>query len=68
MFSQDRARYEQSLATAHRALWAAQESAELLNDYGAHDACYDMLVDIVRLQESSLKGNLKVPKGQLKLC
>jgi hypothetical protein len=67
-YNANRARYESSLARAHRALYYAQEAAEELRDPGAADDCAQILREISRLADASLKGKARPQlAGQLKM-
>lgn len=64
-----RARYEATLAAAHRAMWQCGNLADQMNDEGAMNDCQGILAEIHRLAEASLKGNLRqtaIMRGQTK--
>lgn len=65
--SQARSRYEQSLATAHRAIYRAIDQAEQLGDQGAEHDCHQILKEIQRLAEASLRGKVRPMRGQAEL-
>lgn len=60
MYSKSRAEYESALSRAHRALYVACEAADDCRDEGAADDCRQLLKEVTRLAEASLKGKLKV--------
>lgn len=60
-YSQNRAIYEHQLALAHRALWRAQEAAVEMGDHGGEQDCAQLLVEVNRVAEKSLKGS---PRGR----
>jgi hypothetical protein len=66
---ENRARYEEALARAHRSLWVAAQTAERQGWDGAFDDITQILVEVTRLTNDSLskKGPAKVMKGQLAL-
>ena len=69
-YSQNRAIYEHQLAIAHRALWRASEAAEEMGDGGAEHDCQQLLKELGRVAEHSLKSNPRARpqlKGQLSL-
>lgn len=68
MYSKDRAIYESCIARAHRALWQAEQAAERMRDEGAVSDLRMLQVEVTRLQNASLSGKVRVPKGQLKLA
>ena len=62
--SEKRARYEHWLGAAHTNLYWASVRAHDLGDEGAAADCEQLLREITRLTEDSLKGNRR---GQLAL-
>ena len=60
--SNDRARLESALSRAHRALYDAQQQAELLGDVSGHDCLYDLMTVVGSLMERSLSSN---PNGRI---
>jgi len=70
-YSINRAAYEAALAAAHRALWRAGIAAEQLGDEGAAQDVDQLLKEVTRLAEASLKGKANarsVLSGQTSLC
>jgi hypothetical protein len=65
---ENRARYEEHLSRAHRAIWAAQKAAERLGDEGAEQDLSQLLREVSRLATASLSGKarrLSRPSGQM---
>jgi hypothetical protein len=66
----NRARMEQAIATAHRAVWRAAEAAEEMGSEGDHEDLVAIMRELTRLQVESLKGRSRRSKqiaGQLDL-
>ena len=64
----DRAQMEAELARAHRALYRAADAAERDGDRGAEEDLRQLLAEVTRIAERSLKGKAR-PRldGQLRL-
>lgn len=58
-YSQSRATMESRLATAHRALHAAATAAAELGDEHAEDDILQILKEVTRVAEDSLKGRAR---------
>lgn len=67
MYTTQRARYEATLARAHRAVWIAVQAAAELGDDGAEQDLTEIMKHLSSMANDSLKGKVKVMKGQLKL-
>lgn len=64
-YSRERAVYESQLAVAHRALWRASEAASEMRDEGAEHDVVQVIKEVTRLAQASLKGKIKTPmRGQ----
>lgn len=62
--TQLQAEYETRLAAAHKWLYLAAETADLLQDYGAAEDLIEIMRHIHQLTEDSLRGK-KQPRRQL---
>lgn len=69
MYTTDRARLESALARAHRALFDASTAAEALNEFGTEEDLRQIMQEVTRLSEASLKGSpgRRQIAGQLRL-
>lgn len=66
--SKARAKYETQLARAHRSLYWASVAAEELGDLGAVDDVTQIMLEVNRLTEDSLRGRKRTREpipGQL---
>lgn len=59
-----RARIEQNLAVAHRAVFRAREAAEQDGDVGLEEDLYGIERELTRLAERSLKGRGNLLRSQ----
>lgn len=69
-YSTDRARIEQNLATAHRALWRARTAAEHDGDQTLEWDLAQLQAEVQRLAENSLRGRARksvLNRGQMSL-
>lgn len=69
-YSKSRATFEAQLAVAHRALYRASEAAEGMRDDGAEEDCLQLLREVARVAEQSLKSNPRARpqlKGQMSI-
>lgn len=69
-YGTNRARIESELAKAHRALYYAQEAAEREGDVGLEEDLRQLLVEVTRIAERSLRGPARAGssmRGQLRL-
>lgn len=68
-YSADRARMEAQLAVAHRALYRAMQAAEDAGDEGASEDLAQLLREVSRVADLSLRGKPRRAqlKGQLEI-
>jgi len=64
MPDEKRARYEAALGRAHRALWIAGCIAGEMGDHGAEEDLEQLLREVTRIAEGSLKGSARRAKSQ----
>ena len=64
-YGPERAAMEYQLARAHRALHTAFMAADNMGDRGAAEDCWQLMVELARVAEKSLKGTPRA-KPQIK--
>lgn len=66
-YSTDRARYESELARAHRAIFNARNTALDMNDISAEQDLDQLLREVTRLAQDSLRPHKRPYRGQMRL-